>query len=132
MSEFKNSNETFWVIFKHCVILDFKHVNQQKLFFAGFFLAAAFSNHASYIHAAIGSFFPVFTLSGSFWPLDGVPVLLRIVSWYQPCTFAVHAVRDIMTKGWAVSVYYALITTLVWIGIFIVAAFIAVRIRSPK
>ena len=47
-------------------------------------------------------------------------------------TFAVHAVRDIMTKGWAVSVYYALITTLVWIGIFIVAAFIAVRIRSPK
>ena len=47
-------------------------------------------------------------------------------------TFAVHAVRDIMTKGWAVSFHYAMISTLVWIGIFIVAASVAVRIRSPK
>ena len=102
------------------------------IIFAGFFLAAAFSNHASFIHAAIGSFFPVFTLSGSFWPLDGVPAFIKIISWYQPCTYAVHAVRDITTKGWGVSVYYALISTLVWIGIFIVAASIAVKIRSPK
>ena len=37
MPKFKNSNETFWVIFKHCVIFYFKYVNQQKLFFCRFF-----------------------------------------------------------------------------------------------
>ena len=95
-------------------------------------MAATFSNHASFVHAGIGCFFPVFILSGSFWPLDGAPAFLRISSWYLPCTYAVQAVRDIMTKGWAASVYYAFISTLVWIGIFIVAASIAVKIRSPK
>ena len=102
------------------------------IFFLGFFLASAFSNHASYVHAAIGCFFPIFTLSGSFWPLEGVPDGLKMVAWYLPCTYSIQAVRDVMTKGTLISAQLAFITTFVWILIFVLAAIIAIKIRSPR
>ena len=102
------------------------------IFFLGFFLASAFSNHASYVHAAIGCFFPIFTLSGSFWPLEGVPDGLKMVAWYLPCTYSIQAVRDVMTKGTLISAQLAFITTFVWILIFVLAAIITIKIRSPR
>ena len=95
-------------------------------------MAAALCDHSSYAYATVGCFFLVITLSGTFWPLDGLPAVLKTGCQYQPVSFAVQAIRDIMTKGWGVSVYYAFVTTGVWIGIFVAGAFIAVKIRSPN
>ena len=84
------------------------------------------------MHAAIGCFFPIFTLSGSFWPLQGVPDYLQMVAWYLPCTYSIQGVRDLMTKGWSLSVQWAFLTTLIWIFVFILLTIIAIKIRSPK
>ena len=103
-----------------------------KICIAGLFLAASLSDHTSFVHASVCTILPAFTLSSTLWPLDGLPFILKYVCQYQPMTFAVQAIRDIMTKGWAVSVYYACITTGAWICVFALGAFLAVKIRPPN
>ena len=34
---------------------------------------------------------------------EGMPNVLRKISWYLPCTAACQAMRDIMARGWDIS-----------------------------
>lgn len=44
--------------------------------------------------------FPVFLLSGIFWPIEAIPVWLRPFSWAVPTTYAVEGLRSVMIRGW--------------------------------
>lgn len=46
--------------------------------------------------------FPVFLLSGIFWPIEAIPPFLRPFSWAVPTTYAVEGLRSVMIRGWGV------------------------------
>ncbi|MFX1498910.1 MAG: ABC transporter permease [Promethearchaeota archaeon] len=43
--------------------------------------------------------FPVFFLSGAFYPVESLPIWLKDIVLFNPMTYAVHALRGIMIKG---------------------------------
>jgi ABC-2 type transport system permease protein len=59
--------------------------------------------------------FPVFFLSGAFYPVESLPLWLKDIVQFNPMTYAVHALRGIMIKG--TSLFYLLPDVLV-VGIF--------------
>lgn len=50
--------------------------------------------------------FPVFFLSGAFYPVESLPLWLKEIVLFNPMTYAVHAFRGIMIKG--ISLIYLL------------------------
>ena len=96
-------------------------------------LSTLFSNYGDAMHGAIGSFLPIMFLSGIIWPLEGLPLILQKISWYLPCTAACQAMRDIMARGWDISdpsVPIGIGATSVWILIFLLASWTAMKIRT--
>jgi ABC-2 type transport system permease protein len=61
--------------------------------------------------------FPVFFLSGAFYPVESLPLWLKDIVIFNPMTYAVHALRGIMIKG--TSLFFFLPDLLV-VGIFAV------------
>jgi ABC-type multidrug transport system permease subunit len=95
-------------------------------------LSTIFSEQTTAMQCAIGSFYPMLLLSGILWPIEGMPAFLRQISWYLPCTAACQAMRDIMARGWDVtqpSVYLGIVSTSSWILIFILASWVAMKLR---
>jgi len=99
----------------------------------GFLLSTLFSQQTTAMQCAIGSFYPMLLLSGILWPVEGMPKILQKISWYLPCTAACQAMRDIMARGWDISWYTVptgIVTTIVWIAVFIISSWVAIRIRT--
>ena len=128
----------------------------------GYLLSTLFNNQADAMQCAIGSFYPMLLLSGILWPLgtylkkiaistyirsfittipnyficffiEGMPKILRRISWYLPCTAACQAMRDIMAKGWDISnssIPIGIGASISWICIFIFASWIAMKFKS--
>ena len=64
---------------------------------------------------------------------EGMPKILRRISWYLPCTAACQAMRDIMAKGWDISnssIPIGIGASISWICIFVFASWIAMKIKS--
>jgi ABC-2 type transport system permease protein len=59
--------------------------------------------------------FPVFFLSGAFYPVESLPVWLKDIVIFNPMTYAVHALRGIMIKGTSLIFF---IPDLLVVGIF--------------
>jgi ABC-type polysaccharide/polyol phosphate export permease len=59
-----------------------------------------FSRFQDAIQLALGSFYPNLLLSGIIWPLEGMPQVLRYLSYVLPQTFACEAMRGILSRGW--------------------------------
>ena len=96
-------------------------------------LSTLFSNYVDAMHGAIGSFLPIIFLSGIIWPLEGLPLVLKNISWYLPLTAAVQAMRGVMARGWNIShssVYAGIGITTAWISIFMTLSWIAMKIRT--
>lgn len=69
-------------------------------------------------------------LSGILWPIEGMPYILRKISWYLPCTAACQAMRDIMGRGWGIenpTVPLGIGASVAWITIFILASYLAMK-----
>lgn len=97
----------------------------------GFLLSTLFSEQTTAMQCAIGSFYPMLLLSGIIWPIEGMPSILQKISWYLPCTAACQAMRDIMARGWTItrpSVYMGIVSSSIWIAVFIIASWLAMRI----
>lgn len=45
---------------------------------------------------------PVFLLGGVFWPVEGIPVWMRPLSYAIPPSYAVNALRAVMLRGWGI------------------------------
>ena len=100
---------------------------------SGFLLSTVFSQQTTAMQCAIGSFYPILLLSGILWPVEGMPKILQKISWYLPCTAACQAMRDIMARGWGISdpsVPIGIGATSVWILIFLLASWTAMKIRT--
>ena len=65
--------------------------------------------------------------------VSGMPVFLRKLTLYLPCTAATQAMRDVMTRGWGIempSVYYGIISSSVWIAIFIIISWGVIKLAK--
>jgi ABC-2 type transport system permease protein len=66
----------------------------------GILLSAAARTEAQAVQFIPFLVFPVFLLSGIFWPVEAIPVWLRPLSWGVPTTYAVEGLRSVMIRGW--------------------------------
>ena len=66
----------------------------------GILLSAGARTEAQAIQFLPFLIFPVFLLSGIFWPVEAIPDFLRPFSWAVPTTYAVEALRSVMIRGW--------------------------------
>ena len=100
----------------------------------GFLLSTVFSTQTTAMQCSIGSFYPILLLSGILWPIEGMPVVLRKISWYLPCTAACQAMRDIMSRGWSIgdhgSIPIGIGVTTAWIAFFILVSYVAIRLKT--
>jgi len=59
---------------------------------------------------------------GVIWPVEGMPILLRYVSYCLPLTMATTSLRSILTRGWNLlepDVYLGFVSTISWIVLFL-------------
>jgi len=64
--------------------------------------------------------FPSILLSGVFWPLEAVPLVLRPISYFIPLTYAVDGLRSVMIRGWGVEG--------IWLPLAVLVAFAVVML----
>lgn len=83
----------------------------------GLVISALCDNEQDAIQLALGSFYPNLLLSGIIWPLEGMPLELRYISYVLPQTFACEAMRGILSRGWGMEwmpVYRGFLVTAAW------------------
>ncbi|XP_003246532.1 ABC transporter G family member 20 isoform X2 [Acyrthosiphon pisum] len=88
----------------------------------GFVISAICELERNAIQLALGSFYPTLLLSGVIWPVEGMPILLRYVSYCLPLTMATTSLRSILTRGWNLlepDVYLGFVSTISWIVLFL-------------
>lgn len=52
------------------------------------------------IFIGTGIFVPLIAISGGFWPLDGMPIVLKYLSYLAPPAMSTEALRNILYRGW--------------------------------
>ncbi|XP_045128416.1 ABC transporter G family member 20-like [Portunus trituberculatus] len=99
----------------------------------GLMTSALSNDENTAIMMALGIFYPLLLLSGIVWPIQGIPVALRYVSYVLPQTYACEAIRAVLYKGWDITyatVYLGYLVTIAWLIIHLVIALIAIRVRK--
>ncbi|MPC29718.1 ABC transporter G family member 20 [Portunus trituberculatus] len=99
----------------------------------GLMTSALSNDENTAIMMALGIFYPLLLLSGIVWPIQGIPVALRYVSYVLPQTYACEAIRAVLYKGWDITyatVYLGYLVTIAWLIIHLVIALIAIRDRK--
>lgn len=99
----------------------------------GLMTSALSNDENTAIMMALGIFYPLLLLSGIVWPIQGIPVALRYVSYVLPQTYACEAIRAVLYKGWDITyatVYLGYLVTIAWLFIHLVIALIAIRVRK--
>ncbi|KAF6202473.1 hypothetical protein GE061_004874 [Apolygus lucorum] len=103
--------------------------------FYGLFVAALCDSFTTASCLAIGSYFPLFMLSGAIWPLEGMNPILRVVSTFFPVTSSVEAYRSISVRSWSIAypaVYVSVISLTFWTLFFGVLTAVLVKWKTPK
>jgi ABC-type multidrug transport system permease subunit len=76
---------------------------------------------------SLALFFPNLILSGLVWPIEGMPYVLRVVSYFLPQTMAIKSMRSIISRGLGIGewqVYIGFISSISWALFFILVAII--------
>ena len=98
----------------------------------GLLVSALCDNEQDAIQLALGSFYPNLLLSGIIWPLEGMPLYLRYISYVLPQTFACQALRGILSRGWSIvqpQVYRGFLVTIGWILVLLIISTLILKIR---
>lgn len=80
-----------------------------------------------------GTFMPMITLSGVIWPIEGMPMGLRLFAQCLPFTLSSVALRNIIFKGYEFtekSIVGAFIVTIMWLLIFLFLSKLALRLKK--
>ena len=104
-----------------------------NLKYLGLVVSTLCDEETSAIHLSLGSFYPNLLLSGVLWPMEGMPVYLRYVSYFLPQTYAVESLRNIFGRGWGIErpeVYWGILISCAWIFALLAFSLIVVRIRK--
>ncbi|KAH3702532.1 hypothetical protein DPMN_077556 [Dreissena polymorpha] len=99
----------------------------------GVLYSAVCSDENSAIQLALGSYFPLLLISGILWPLEAMPVWLRIVGYISPMTFACEGMRCILARGLDITFYAVWRGYLVstgWCAFIIILGGIILRVRE--
>lgn len=99
----------------------------------GLVLSATFTTESSALQGAIASFYPAILLSGVIWPLEGMPVFLRYISYCLPTTTPAESMRAIMGRGWGLAhqdVWLGFVVTTIWFLLFLFVAGLALKLRK--
>jgi ABC-2 type transport system permease protein len=97
----------------------------------GILLSAGARTEAQAVQFLPFLIFPVFLLSGIFWPIEAIPAWLRPFSFGVPTTYAVEGLRSVMVRGWGVDRAgpYILALALFAVGFLFLARFSLKRSR---
>lgn len=99
----------------------------------GLVISAICNDETSAIQFAIGSFYPAIVLSGVMWPLEGMPLALRYMSYVLPTTYAAESMRSIMGRGWGLSemdVWRGYLVAFSWFVLLLILAAVGLRLRK--
>jgi ABC-type multidrug transport system permease subunit len=109
-------------------------INLKKLIISsGFLVSSICDEETSAIHFALGSFYLNLLLSGVLWPMEGMPVYLRYISYFLPQTYAIESLRNIFSRAWGMDrpeVYLGVATTFGWIIALLALSIIVIRVRK--
>ncbi|XP_071626508.1 ABC transporter G family member 20 isoform X2 [Temnothorax longispinosus] len=99
----------------------------------GFIISVACKNHTMAHYCSAGSFFPLIILNGALWPLEGMPKMLRWLSYALPTTLSSISLRGLIYKGSSITdseVYFGFLITLGWILLYLIVTLLGVRSKS--
>ncbi|CAL8091119.1 unnamed protein product [Orchesella dallaii] len=88
----------------------------------GFLMGITLSEEIEAGLLAMAIFFPNIFLSGSMWPAESMPAVMRYVCAYLPCTMSTEAFRSIFNRGWDFT------HPVVWSGFLVISIYISVII----
>lgn len=72
-------------------------------------------------------------LSGVLWPMEGMSIYLRYLSYFIPLTHAIEALRCIFARGWGIDkpeVYWGIFVNFGWIVGLLSVCLTIIRIRK--
>ena len=98
----------------------------------GLVMSAGCNTEQEAVQASLGTFFPFMLLSGTLWPLEGMPKYLQYVSYCLPQTLACEAMRGLMERGWNIdnfNVYMGFVVTGLWTFVLLSVGTILVKLR---
>jgi len=91
----------------------------------GLMISAICREENSATMLALGSFYPNLLLSGTVWPVQAMPAVMRYISYFLPQTIPIESMRYILSRGWDPS-YPEVATgfgvTIIWTLFFLVSA----------
>ena len=70
------------------------------------------------------------SVSGLFWPIENMPLLIQYSGQLTPFSFPIHSLRCILYREWTLTyfeVYMGFVITYVWIALFLIIALIFLR-----
>jgi ABC-type multidrug transport system permease subunit len=72
-------------------------------------------------------------LSGVLWPMEGMSIYLRYLSYFIPLTHAIEALRCIFARGWGIDrpeVYWGIVVNFGWIVGLLLVCLTVIRVRK--
>lgn len=99
----------------------------------GFFISVACKDHTTANYASTGSFFPLIIISGSIWPIEGMPDALRYFSYCMPTTLPAISLRAVIFKGFALDedeVFTGILVSCAYISVLFTFVLIGLKLKS--
>ncbi|XP_050499819.1 ABC transporter G family member 23-like isoform X4 [Diabrotica virgifera virgifera] len=96
----------------------------------GFWISVVSVNHLVANLVITGMFFPMMSLCGLMWPIEGMPLALRFISKCTPVTIPIESFRNVFKKGWTLDnfeVYNGICVALFWTLFFAVLSVITIK-----
>lgn len=89
-------------------------------------------NYDSFIYSTSGFIVPMSLLSGTYFPLEQLPVGLKYIAYFFPLTHAVAAVRQVLHQGLTVDVGFHVLVLLVMTWVCMNISFFRIRRKLLK
>lgn len=91
----------------------------------GLMISAMTKEETSATMLALGSFYPNLLLSGTVWPTQAMPDVMRYIAYALPQTIPIESLRYILSRGWDITypeVATGFAVTIAWTSFFLVSA----------